>query len=462
MQIKNLGQPLERQSNTESLEKYFFSYILENPKFFERIRYDSFKNTRISIVYERIKSYFLKLEEPKVPSPAKIVELVRMYDPDETKVSNSYLEELLNVDHGDLMTDGDETFLKKSFFSWITSNNMRESFEDAISKIRDMDYIDYENTESVAEYLREMITASTVMNFDDEDLGLDFSNAENHVQNIDKNKIPTGWDTLTELTYGGWGRKTLNIIMGGSNTGKSLWMANMAVKAADNGYNVLYVSLEMADTKVMKRLGSMRLRIPIDDYDTKSKDITYMNKKIIECEKRCFGHVTDTLFSGGSGKIFVKEFQSGTCTVADVDNLIKNYQLKKGVKIDMVFVDYLTIMATDKRSKDNLFMNGKYLSNGLRALAQKYELVMFTAMQIGKDVQGAQDISMNDMSESKSIFENADTIFGIIRSDAMRLENKYILKLLKYRDGGFKWTRTHFTLNTNYLLLEQDKKMADV
>lgn len=454
-----LGQPLQKQSNTESIEKYFFSYILENPKFFDRVDYSAFKNAKIRLIYDKIKKYYKKLDEPSVPSPSKIVELVRLHDPDQDEITNDYLEELLNVDHGDLINSSDDDFLIKSMYSWMTASNMRSAFDDAVEKIRDMDYIDYESTEQLAEYLRETITASTVMNFDDDDLGLDFFDAEAHVQDIEKNKITTGWEVLDEQLSGGWSRKTLNILMGGSNTGKSLWLANMSVNAANAGYNVLYVSLEMADTKVMKRLGAMRLRIPIDDYDKKSKDISYMEKKIAEYKKKGFSATANQLFHQSVGKLYVKEFQSGTCTVADIDNLIKNYEIKKGIKLDMVIVDYLTIMATDKRSKDNLFMNGKYLSNGLRALAQKYELVMLTAMQVAKDVQGANDISMSDMSESKSIFENADTIFGIIRSDNMRLANKYILKLVKYRDGGFKWERTHFDLNTEYLTIENAKKM---
>ena len=36
----------------------------------------------------------------------------------------------------------------------------------------------------------------------------------------------------------------------------SLWMQNFAVRSADLGYNVLYITLEMSERKVMKRLGN--------------------------------------------------------------------------------------------------------------------------------------------------------------------------------------------------------------
>jgi KaiC/GvpD/RAD55 family RecA-like ATPase len=69
------------------------------------------------------------------------------------------------------------------------------------------------------------------------------------------------------------------MLMGETNSGKSLWMQNLAVASANQGYNVLYITLEMSERKVLKRLGSMRLKIPINDYDTISLDTEFMRKE---------------------------------------------------------------------------------------------------------------------------------------------------------------------------------------
>ena len=68
--------------------------------------------------------------------------------------------------------------------------------------------------------------------------------------------------------------------MAETNNGKSLWMQNFAVKSADMGHNVLYVTLEMSERKVMKRVGAMRLKLPVNDYDRLSKDTEMIKKKI--------------------------------------------------------------------------------------------------------------------------------------------------------------------------------------
>ncbi len=459
--MANLGKQTtnkNKNKNTESLEKYFFAYIMENPKFFSRTESMNFKNSKIKFIFERIKNYYLTQDKPIVPSNHKIYELVRMDDPDGDAISSEYLKGLLAVDIGNMVQSNDDDYLKKSFYSWLTYNNMKGKMYGAIDYIRDMDEIDYNNTELVASKLKEIMADATLMNYDDENIGLDFFDVESHIQDISQSKVPTGWQSIDELLNGGWTRKTLNIIVGGSNSGKSLWLCNIGVNAAEHGKNVLYVTLEMSDKEVIKRMGSKWLKIPIDEYDMKSLDKTFMKRKLKELTTRAAQHADDNLFSSAMGQIFVKEFPSGTCSVEDVDNHIKHLEETKGIKIDMVVLDYLTIMQPEK-GDGTLFSNGKYLSNGLRAIAQIRDLVMVTAMQIGKDAQSAPEISMNDISESKAIYENADLIFGLIRTDAMRRENKYILKLLKLRNGSFKWEKTHFELNPTYLSIINDKKL---
>ncbi len=88
----------------------------------------------------------------------------------------------------------------------------------------------------------------------------------------------------------------------------SLWMQNFAVKTADAGYNVLYITLEMSERKVLKRLGSMRLKIPINDYDSVSKDTELIRKKI-----KSLGSMKEggDLFTNKVGKIYTKFEQIG-------------------------------------------------------------------------------------------------------------------------------------------------------
>jgi hypothetical protein len=66
----------------------------------------------------------------------------------------------------------------------------------------------------------------------------------------------------------------------------------------------------MSERKVMKRLGSMRLKIPINDYDTLSKDTDMIKKRIANLSKQEGGDIFDKKV----GKIITKFWAAGTAT----------------------------------------------------------------------------------------------------------------------------------------------------
>jgi hypothetical protein len=236
----------------------------------------------------------------------------------------------------------------------------------------------------------------------------------------------------------------------------SLWMQNFAIKSADMGYNVLYITLEMSERKVIKRLGSMRLKIPINDYDTVSKDIDSIKKKISNLSKTS---ESNDLFEKKVGKIITKFWAAGTATISDFDFYIQKLKEKKNIDIQLIIVDYITLVAVGKGSSadTNLYTKGKFLAEGLRALGAKYKCPVITGVQVAKDAWNASDITLESVPESKAIAETSDTFFVIIRTEEMKRQNLYRFKLLKQRDGDFLKSQVRLTLNPIYLTLENDQ-----
>jgi hypothetical protein len=235
----------------------------------------------------------------------------------------------------------------------------------------------------------------------------------------------------------------------------SLWMQNFAVKSADLGYNVLYITLEMSERKVMKRLGSMRLRIPINDYDKLSLDTELIKRKIKNLSNS--DQAGGDLFGKNMGKIISKFWAAGTTTIQDIDRYIQKLEEKKGIKIHLIIVDYITLIAPPKGSNDTLYTKGKNLAEGLRAIADKYKSPVITGMQVAKGAWNATNITLESVPESKAIAETADTFFAIIRTEEMKRQNIYRFKLLKQRDGDFLKSQVKINLNPTFLLLENDQ-----
>jgi len=442
-------------SVTSNLEKVFFAYILENPLFFEKVAEHYFENEYVKYIYSITRKYYLSQKVRSIPSPKKIVELVRLEDRTKDKISDDLLKTVLKTDIGEYQDNADDIWLDRKLKAWIVEKGIRDRIVQSIDKLRNLDdkNIDYDTAVEVFHDVKNIVGDTSLISYDNDDLGLDFDDPESHEQDTIANKITSGWKNFDSILNGGWDRKTLNIFMAPSNAGKSLWLGNCAVNAANAGKNVVIVTLEMSEKKVIKRIGSARLRIPIYEYDELSKDTNFIKQKLVEL-KHGFNKGAD-MFENKIGKIRVKEYPSGTATVYDLDEYIKRYQEQTGISIDLLIVDYLTIMNPGIKN-GTLYSNGKALAEGLRAIAQKHDLVCISAMQVAKDAYDANDLTAKDISESKAILETADTLFGIIRTPEMKKENIYHVKAIKLRDGEFKWSKSRFTLNSQYLIIEEE------
>ena len=440
---------------TIGIEKIFFGYILQNKKYFQIIDPYFFKNNEIQFVYEIIRKYMIVASDIDMPSPKQILEMVSLEDRD-GMITKEILKSMLTVD---LLEYDEANFIIPRFNSWILSNRIKAGTVDIVEETRNLDTIvDFESTMITVNKIKEIVEHMSSTSFvnDEEDMGSDFDDVEAHVQDSAKFKVKSGFATLDHMLGGGWDMGTLNMIMGETNSGKSLWMQNLSIASANMGYNVLYVTLEMSERKVMKRLGSMRLKIPINDYDEVSKDIEFMKKKIDNMKKS--GGNGNDLFEKKIGKIYSKFWAAGTANVNDIDMYVQKLNDKRGIKIDLIVVDYLTLLVPPKSiGGDTLYTKGKVLAEGLRALGSKYKCPVISALQVAKDAWNASNISLESVPESKAIPETSDTFFAIIRTEDMKRQNLYRFKMLKQRDGDFLRSQIRISLNPIFLTLENDQ-----
>lgn len=438
---------------TPQLEKVFFNYILSYKKYFEIVKPFFFRNSEIQFVYGVVRNYMMNSSDSKIPTPRQILDMISLEDK-EGVITKEILKSILQVD---LKEYDEKNFIEPKFNAWVLSNRLKTGTVDIIDETRNLDQIsDFEKAIEAAERIKVIVDEMSSTNFvQDDDLGSDFDDPENHVQDSSKFKIKSGLDTLDHMLGGGWDIQTLNCIMAETNNGKSLWMQNFAVKSADAGYNVLYITLEMSERKVMKRLGAMRFKIPINDYDTVSKDTDMIKKRI-----KALGNTKEggDIFEKKVGKIYSKFWAAGTATISDFDYYLQKLKDKKDIKIDLIIVDYITLVAAPKGvGADNLYTKGKSLAEGLRALGAKYKCPVITGVQVAKDAWNSSDITLESVPESKAIAETADTFFAIIRTEEMKRQNLYRFKLLKQRDGDFLKSQIKLNLNPTYLTLENDQ-----
>ncbi len=435
---------------TPQIEKLFLHWILKNTQYFKVVDGNFFKNEEIKFIYNAVRNEWMASTDKTAPGIKEIKTLVRTMDSDE-KISNDLMTAILKNDSSDFRDE----FIINRFKAWILSNSTIAGLVDSIEQIKNVDRINFDQVMAKVDAIKSIMNDKTSIDLGDNHIGLDFDDPDAHNQETFLNKLSTGYQTLDTMFGGGFDRKTFNVLLGSPGSGKSIWLQNFCVNMADAGYNVLYVTLELSEKKALKRMGAMRLDIPINTYDDVSKDREFMKERIEDANRKC----TAGLFDKSPGKIWLREFPAGTATVGDIENVVKLVHERTGKSVDFLAIDYIQIMKPEKHLQiDNmLYLKGKHLAEGIRAIGQRYNCVTITATQIAKEKYGANDIALNDIPESKAIADTADTVMAIILTPPMKIEGKYHLKSLKLRDSSCDYDRIMFDLNKTTLRVHNDK-----
>ncbi|QAX98595.1 DNA primase-helicase subunit [Aeromonas phage AsFcp_4] len=243
---------------------------------------------------------------------------------------------------------------------------------------------------------------------------------------------------LNTITKGGVERKTLNLILAGVNVGKSLGLCHLACEYLLQGYNVLYVSMEMGEEVCGKRIDANLLDVTLDDID---------DGLITETDfMRRFGNLKQK----NCGKLVVKQFPTGAANVNHLNNLMADLQIKKGFKPDIVIVDYLGIMCSKRMTtfSENSYTLVKAIAEELRGFAVEHNVVVWSAAQTTRGGWDSSDISMSDIAESAGLAATADFILAAMETEELAEIEQQLFKQIKSRYGDKnKFTRFNLCVN---------------
>jgi len=231
----------------------------------------------------------------------------------------------------------------------------------------------------------------------------------------------TGWQNLDKLLYGGFNRGELQIFAGGSGSGKSLFMQNLAVNWMEAGLNGVYITLELSEGLTAMRIDSM-----LTNTSTKQifKDIETVEMKIKMMGKK-------------AGGLQIK-YMPAQSTVNDIRAFVKELSIKQGREIDFMLVDYLDLLmpVSAKVSPNDLFVKDKYVSEELRNLSRELNVLFVTASQLNRSAVEEIEFDHSHISGGISKINTADNVFGIFTSRAMRERGRYQIQAMKTRSSS--------------------------
>jgi KaiC/GvpD/RAD55 family RecA-like ATPase len=233
-------------------------------------------------------------------------------------------------------------------------------------------------------------------------------------------QVSTGWPQLDRLLYGGFSRGELNIFAGGSGSGKSLVMMNIALSWLQAGLSGVYVTLELSEELTSLRTDAMLTGMGTKDI-RKDIDTTTLKVKLV---------------SKKSGQYRIKALPAQS-NVNDIRAYLKEVQLQTGIKVDFVMVDYLDLVmpVSVKVNPNDQFIKDKYVAEELRNLAKELGILLVTASQLNRSAVEEVEFDHSHIAGGISKINTADNVFGIFTSRAMKERGKYQIQCMKSRSS---------------------------
>jgi replicative DNA helicase len=235
-------------------------------------------------------------------------------------------------------------------------------------------------------------------------------------------KVPFDLQMFNTITRGGTRKKTLNVVMAASGVGKSAFLCHHAASCLSQNLNVLYITLEMAEEEIAKRIDANLL--DCDMHILEQMPLTQYETKVDSFKKLCHG------------KLIIKEYPTAAANVTHFRNLIEELKIKKKFIPDVIFVDYLNICSCARFKLGNGMNSYTYvkgIAEELRGLAKQYNIPLWTATQVNREGAKSSDMEMTDTSESFGLPQTADFFFALIENEELATAGQLMVKQLKNR-----------------------------
>lgn len=262
--------------------------------------------------------------------------------------------------------------------------------------------------------------------------------------------VAAGSDTVYDLAIGHANHRYFTNGICSHNSGKSLFLQNLALNWSYMGYDVIYFSLELSENLVAARVDSM-----VSGYSTKE-----IFRKIDDVDMR----VRMTQKNKKAGDIRIKKLPEAGTSANDLRAYLKEYEIQTGKRPTAVLVDYLDLMYPNNKkiNPSDMFIKDKFVSEELRALASEYHLLFATASQLNRgSVEANGEFDHSHIAGGISKINTADNVFGIYTTPGMKERGEYQLQMLKCRSSSAVGHRIELAFDPSSLVIRDLDPDAD-
>ena len=399
----------------ERIETTILRNLIYNEEFSRKvipfIEPDYFEQRSEKVIFEEITKFIVKY------GSAITIEALNIETDNRTDLTETEVKEVRDINNSFKDTPADYQWLMDTTEKWCRDRAIYLALMESISLADGQD--DAKGRDAIPSILSDALAVSF-----DNHIGHDY--LEDYEERYDlyhkkEDKIKFDLEFFNKITKGGIPNKTLNIALAGTGVGKSLFMCHVASSVLLQGKNVLYITLEMAEEKIAERIDANLLNVPI--------------QKLAELPKVMFENKISKLSKKTQGKLIIKEYPTASAHVGHFKSLLNELELKRKIKPDIIFIDYLNICASQryKGSIVNSYTYVKAIAEELRGLAVEAGVPIVSATQTTRAGYGSSDVDLTDTSESFGLPATADLMFALISTEELEEQNQIMVKQLKNR-----------------------------
>ncbi|AYP68612.1 replicative DNA helicase [Exiguobacterium phage vB_EalM-132] len=335
------------------------------------------------------------------------------------ELKDIYTDTVLDIYEQDL---SDAEYIKDS----VVEFGKTRAIEEAI--LSSMQELEKENTDY--EIIEDSIRTAVKVGEDISDLGIDyFENAEERMQTYSEGidgveRIPTGLSGIDRVTGGGLGRGELGVVIAPPNRGKSFALTNIGAGGVSRGYNVFHYTLEMPEKQVARR------------YDNKLllKDFNYL-KEFSEKALVALKNLQSLI----KGQLIIKKYRTNECSVDTLRSHITQVYMQKGIKPDVIIVDYADLLKPRRNYGDKRFeLESIYLD--LRDLGDEFDCPVWTASQANRGALDKKVITIADLAEAFNKANIADFMVALCQTIEEKDDDIMRWHVAKQRQGQANMT----------------------
>jgi len=186
--------------------------------------------------------------------------------------------------------------------------------------------------------------------------------------------------------------------------------------------NGLYVTLEMPEVDILKRIDANILDTEIFKFD----EMTW------EEYKSKYDKIKDNI-----GNLYVKEYPAGSFSTFDLEKLKYDIEEENNIKLDYIIIDYMGLMkSTRVKLNQGSYLYFKSIAEELHGFAKKHNIPIISAFQLNRSAYNNLEAGLENISESIGVIMTADVSMLLLSNEELKSNNQIMLKTEKNRYTG--------------------------